>query len=239
MDQFKQSMKFMRPALIGKVKAAKEAGHDGALWDLTVKEAESGLLDGPHPLDYFDAKYAGAWMPVRRFGVMQSSGSKTKLRPIDDFSENRVNQTFGYADKIGLRALDELVTAAQVWTRTVLGDGRVHFTLSDGSEFEGRLHQAWRQPTGRKLLVTALDLKNVYKQFALSPSSRAFAILLLREPKTSRVSGFESAALPFGSTASVCHFNRLARLFRAIGCRLHLMWFNYFDDYPVISRHQS
>ena len=76
-DQFKQSMKFMRPALIGKVKAAKEAGHHGALWDLTVKEAESGLLDGPHPLDCFDAKYAGAWMPVRRFGVMQSSGSKS------------------------------------------------------------------------------------------------------------------------------------------------------------------
>ena len=117
----------------------------------------------------------------------------------------------------------------------MLGDGRVQFTLSDGSELEGRLHEAWRQPTGRKLLVTALDLKNAYKQFALSPSSRAFAVLLLREPKTSRVSGFESAALPFGSTASVCHFNRLARLFRAIGCRLHLMWFNYFDDYPVIS----
>ena len=33
--------------------------------------------------------YPSGWLPVRRFGVWQSSGDKMKLRAIDDYSENR------------------------------------------------------------------------------------------------------------------------------------------------------
>ena len=49
-EHFSQSMKFMRPALIGKVKAGHDDANSQALWDATMKEVEGGLLDGPHPL---------------------------------------------------------------------------------------------------------------------------------------------------------------------------------------------
>ena len=47
------------------------------------------------------------WVPVRRFAVVQSSQGKRKLRPIDDFSENKVNLAFGCSDKLDLFALDD------------------------------------------------------------------------------------------------------------------------------------
>ena len=46
---------------------------------------------------------------------------------------------------------------------------------------------------------------------------------------------FFMRTLPFGSVASVLHFNRVARLLWRVGIELNLMWFNYFDDYPCIS----
>ena len=44
--------------------------------------------------------------------------------------------------------------------------------------------------------------------------------------------------LPFGSTASVLHFNRVSRLLWRLGIELHLWWANYFDDFLCIS-HRS
>ena len=44
-----------------------------------------------------------------------------------------------------------------------------------------------------------------------------------------------STVVPFGSVASVLHFNPVARLVWRIGIELNLMWCNYFDDYPCIS----
>ena len=41
--------------------------------------------------------------------------------------------------------------------------------------------------------------------------------------------------LPFGSVASVLHFNRTARLLCRLGLELNLWWSNYFDDFPCIS----
>ena len=41
--------------------------------------------------------------------------------------------------------------------------------------------------------------------------------------------------LPFGSVASVLHFNCTARLLWRLGLELNLWWSNYFDDFPCIS----
>ncbi|CAE7209546.1 unnamed protein product [Symbiodinium sp. CCMP2592] len=76
----------------------------------------------------------------------------------------------------------------------------------------------WRDG-GWEPLLTTFDLKNAYRQFPLSRD----------------VGLFESKALPFGSTASVVHFNRLSRLFWRIGIELHLPWANFYDDYPVMT----
>ena len=45
---------------------------------------------------------------------------------------------------------------------------------------------------------------------------------------------FVSKALPFGSAASVLHFNRLSRLFWRLGLEVGLLWANFYDDYPAI-----
>ena len=74
------------------------------------------LREGPLTLTQVDDMFPGGWSPVRRFGVRQSSGDTTKLRPIDDYSECKVNQAFGYCDKIDLRAMDELVWILRAWT---------------------------------------------------------------------------------------------------------------------------
>ena len=40
--------------------------------------------------------------------------------------------------------------------------------------------------------------------------------------------------LPFGSSASVLHFNRVSWLLWALGCRLGLLWSCYYDDHPIL-----
>ena len=42
-------------------------------------------------------------------------------------------------------------------------------------------------------------------------------------------------ALPFGAKSAVVDFNRVARLLWAIGCHLHVPWYNYFDDFPTLT----
>ena len=49
---------------------------------------------------------------------------------------------------------------------------------------------------------------------------------------------FVSQVLPFGASASVFAFNRIARAIHAIGTRLFaLVWSNYYDDYPQLDLH--
>ena len=77
------------------------------LYDITLKEdEEKGWLDGPFDPDQVSSMVGGQSVPVRRFGVWQ----KGKLRPIDDFKENRVNKAFTCGDKIDLHAMDHLIT---------------------------------------------------------------------------------------------------------------------------------
>ena len=67
-------------------------------------------MTGPYSVEQVHDIFGGQpWLPVRRFGVLQSSGDRMKLRPTDDFAENRVNNSYGYSDKLDLRTLDQVV----------------------------------------------------------------------------------------------------------------------------------
>ena len=234
-SQLDDLVKFMKPALLGKVRSADLDDDAQLLWDKTMQEVSEGLLEGPLTVQQVEERYGGAWIPVRRFGVWQSSSGKQKLRPIDDYSENKVNLAFGYADKIDLRALDQLVCSVRLWMQQVLADGKVAIELSDGSCLRGSIHPCWRSEEGRLLELATLDLRAAYKQFPLSPKSRALSVLVLKNPVSKEVACFEAKALPFGGTASVVHFNRAARLLWAIGQHLHVCWLNFFDDYPILT----
>ena len=73
-------------------------------------------MKGPLTFDDSNLLYAGDWLPVRRFfAVFQ----KDKWRPIDDFSENGVNGSFGSLEKVDLRALDETVWISVAMMRAI------------------------------------------------------------------------------------------------------------------------
>ena len=232
--ELEMSRKFMKPALLSKVLQTTVDADHLELWEKTCTEAESPLLDGPYEPTAVDSMFPSGWTPVRRFGVRQSSGESAKLRAIDDYSECKVNQAFGYADKIDLRALDELVWVLRAWTTWVLRRGSVEVTLESGEVLVGSVHEAWNESTARPLLTT-MDLHAAYKQLALSPSARSMSVVVLMDPTKGSVGGFVGKALPFGSTASVVFFNRLARLIWRLGLELYLPWCNYYDDYPVFT----
>ncbi len=102
--ELETSRKFMKPALLSKVLQTTVDADHIELWEKTCTVAESPLLDGPYEPTAVDSMFPSGWTPVQRFGVRQSSGEGTlKLRAIDDYSECKVNQAFGYAGKIDLQ----------------------------------------------------------------------------------------------------------------------------------------
>ena len=83
-----EGARYLRPAILSRVAAEPEGPHSRELLAITRKEAaEKGWLDGPHTIKDVFAQHQ-TWLPVRRFAVQQGD----KLRPIDDFKENRVNE---------------------------------------------------------------------------------------------------------------------------------------------------
>ena len=78
-EQFVSSFKYMRPALLGKVKSTKISEEHKELWQQTVDECSTGILEGPLSVDDVHERHGNPWVPVRRFGISQSSagGSQT------------------------------------------------------------------------------------------------------------------------------------------------------------------
>eukprot|EP00435_Cladocopium_sp_Y103_P052388 s1758_g16.t1 len=195
----------------------------------------NGWMLGPFTTEEMHHRMAGEpWIPVRRFGVWQSSGDKVKLRPIDDYAESRVNTAFGYSDKLDLRTLDQVIWASAAIVRCIR-EGHVDFRLSDGNHLTGPVHPLNLQGDNGTPMVSVLDLSSAYKQFALSPKCRRMSVISIRDPEGGQCMCFEGRVLPFGATASVVHFNRIARLVQAVGFRCGILWGNYFDDYPMVT----
>ena len=91
---------------------------------------------GPLSGDKVHEAHGHSWIPVRRFGVWQSSGDVVKLRPIDNYAENRVNSAFSYLDKLDLRALDQVVWAAVAITRMAMKRIAEDINWTDMSVFD-------------------------------------------------------------------------------------------------------
>ena len=229
--------KFLRPAILGRLKGLANDEDQTALWDITLQESNNKhWMDGPLSLPEVEARHGASWIPVRRFGVWQSSGTKIKLRPIDDYSENRVNGAFAYSDKLELKALDQIIWMAAAITRSCRC-GTASFVLSTGEKLEAPVSRTLLEDELWDPVATVLDLSSAYKQFAIHPSDRRYSIICMTMPSTKEVRCFEGRVLPFGATASVVHFNRISRLIHRIGLELLLPWGCYFDDFPLLSVH--
>ena len=226
--------KFMKPAIWARIRSEVPSQHAQALWDLTCEEADEkawAWLQGPLSWDQLHAAHGEVWMPSRRFPLVQ----KGKLRPIDDLSESCINALYGVSEKLALHTLDEVVWCAMALAKAVLHSGVVDFTLADGTRLRGELHDFWRKaPVRARVQIKTVDLKAAYKQLPLRPDDRKFCTVCLQRPRSQEAAGFISHVLPFGGTASVIQFNRLARLLQRIMHEAVILAFNYYDDYPLL-----
>ena len=222
----------LRDSLWDKVANQSDQDYSQALWDLTMEESDQqgkGWLVGPLSRSQLDAMFPEGWSPCRRFAVWQG-----KWRPIDDFSECGVNACFGCFERISLKALDEITWACVQILRCSAARGDVSFTLHDGTVLRGKVHSAWGDAERIKPLSKTYDLKSAYKQMALHPSERSKAVIILREPASHEVKAFVCNTLPFGSSASVLHFNRVSLLLQRIMWELCLISACYYDDFPSV-----
>ena len=108
MDELLQTRRFMRPALLGKASSAKLDDDSVELWEKTCKEADGRLLRGPFTVSEVDQLFPEGWTPVRRFGVRQSSGETTKLRPIMITANARLTLPLGILTRLILELLTSL-----------------------------------------------------------------------------------------------------------------------------------
>lgn len=141
------------------------------------------------------------------------------------YTECGVNSSFSYMERVDLKALDEIVWTACCLVRLCIYESRFDFHLSDGARLAGKIHETWKALSADQvqLVSKTVDLRSAYKQFAIHPSDRKFSAIALKRPGGAEASGFISRTLPFGSVASVLHFNGVARLVQRIGLEARMM----------------
>ena len=121
-----------------------------------------------------------------------------------------VNQTVGMAEKLRVESVDEL--AANILVTIMRADDRA----------------------GLKLVGRTFDLKSAYKQFGVDLEHQQSLRIAQKHPDGD-VRFFAVQSLPFGATASVSSFLRIAASIKYIGTvGLHLVWTNFFDDYTAV-----
>ena len=181
-EELMERSQYLRPAILSRVAEEPEGPHSRQLIEITRKEAtEKGWLDGPHSIQDIFADYP-VWMPVRRFGVLQ----KEKLRPIDDFKENRVNEAHSCTERVVLQAMDHVLWSLSILARFCRDGGVVDFTLSTGERMTAPVHPQWKQ-SGANLRVTSLDLRSAYKQLPLHPKDYDKSVVCVKCPDSSAV----------------------------------------------------
>ena len=230
-SQLRSNSDVQNKILLGKTKSSGNADVDEVLWQQAVEEVDKGWLVGPFDSlsELSNATGIGRPHVSRRFPISQSN----KVRAIDDLKESQVNQTYGKCDKLWLMDIDSIISLIRLVEQSCSGtlDALV---MSDGSrlEFES-------QPNGIAgvWVGATFDLHAAYKQLHVHPEDRWSSVISLYSPEKQRPQVFAQIVLPFGASASVNAFNRLSRFLWYVGCMdLGLVWTNFFDDFPVLSR---
>ena len=159
-----------------------------------------------------------------------------KVRPIDDFSEFGTNGAFGSSEKVSLFSIDQVVTWARAMNIAVDWSDRT-FSITDtsGRTWKTPLHDDWTRDTWGKLLGRVADLKSAYKQLASSPKHRSLSVIAVRDPRTRKMSFFESLTLMFGQTSAVYAFLRFSRAIASVASKLFsLVVVEFFDDFTQL-----
>ena len=218
----------LKPMIIGRAKLSDGKELQQQLYDTTLEEAgEKNWLEGPFQPSQIDDNMGSNWLPVRRFGVLQ----KDKLRPIDDFKENQVNnKTFASSEKLELRTMDHTLWSLFTVLKFLLFDGRLDFLLSSGEHLCAEVHPAWKS-VEPNFKTSCIDLKSAYKQLPLNEDNYKDSVVTIWNPDKKCVECFVMKVLPFGAAASVHHFLRVSIFLQAVGRYMGSLWSAFFDDF--------
>ena len=221
----------MGRSLRQRTKTSGDSQVDSQLWQSALDEVSSGWLCGPFydDEDVKDCLGLSHFHLSRRFPLCQGD----KIRPIDDLCESNVNAAYSACEKLWLMDTDYITTAISQLERVLQGD-LVNLIDATGCSHEIRTHPFWKQSSmlwkGR-----TIDLKSAYKQLHVKPTNRWTSCIVMFDPDKACPAVFVQNTLPFGSSSSVLSFNRFSRAIWAMGAKfLKRIWFNFYDDYPVL-----
>ena len=115
--------------------------------------------------------------------------------------------------------MDGISVLARSLVEAVQDDRTVQFKLGDGSLLEGQLHPTFSVAEARTIGGRTLDLEAAYKQVLVARSSLWANVLAVTDSSGVK-RFFLGHVLPFGASAAVFGFNRIARAILTIGSRL-------------------
>lgn len=204
-ENLRKLAKLSHESILSTVTSSGSGELDQGLWEATVKEVNKGFLEGPLNKDEIPADC----LLTKRFPVQQ----KNKVRPIDDYKANMVNQSVTQTEGVTVHTIDHIASMLAYW-------------LKASEVKQGR----------SELQAKCWDLSDAYKQIPLSDFAyEKDAYLAVFCPGTGRAEVFRQKVLPFGSVASVTAFLRVSLAIWAVGNKLlKLPWSAYFDDFLSI-----
>lgn len=220
---------FVAQRAVQKGKTAKDI--DCEVWQKTLDEVEEGCLVGPFTQAEVTEQLGEAWIPSRRFPIVQ--GSKT--RPIDNFSEHGINNAFGSMEKVTMLGLDQVVGWSRAWSSSWKPSGIVETTDTAGHKYWSPVSKEWSAESWSSLEGRVADLKSAYKQLAICPAHAALSVVAVLEPVSQQVKFFRAHSFMFGETAAVYGFLRFSRAIAAIACKVFkLIVAEFFDDFTQL-----
>ena len=159
-----------------------------------------------HPM----LKGRGSYRACRRFGVFQ----KDKWRPVDDATENGVNDATGFVEKLTLIGADAITHTVQAFEQ-------------ERAAWESRLrgHGAWPSQSGSAVSGTPdaieVGLDDVGKAFRTIPSAEpGFMVVAVYNPVTMRAELLLLPSFVFGTLSAVVAWNRVSTLYAHVGRRV-------------------
>jgi len=171
------------------------------IWEATMDEVSKGRIS--QPVRWVEADQSLG--VCRRFGVWQlASSGKMKLRVIDDFAENMVNEATSVGRRIRMGSLADLRGCAR------------------------RLRAAF---PGVGLRLIKADFKSAYRAVPVAPEDLVFARILLVNPDDGELYVATQFAMPFGAVGAVYGWDGLAAaVAKLLSSLFHVPVIRYVDD---------
>ena len=219
------------------LKASRARASQDDLRDLvaeTSAEVQAGFMTRPHCSEHEVSSLLGTerWSLSPRFLLRQ--GEDSKVRIIDDLKASAVNQAFSSSSYLDLQDTDFTVGLLRFISRSLQRGGEVEVPLMDGSTLRGELCPEMKCKPA--LLGKTLDLSKAYRQVGIHPESRKHAVLGFPN-ESGEWQHYLALSLPFGASASVFGFNKIAlAILHILVVKFLALATDFYDDYtPSLS----